>query len=115
MSLLANRLKKLREERGWSQGSVAKQLGMKCSSTYANWECGLRDPDTETLVKLAELYEVTTDYSSGVSELKSSSDENKVTLSEFDLELINEIKSLSNVDKEYVLGFIRKIKERSRE
>ena len=31
-------------------------------STYANWEYGLRKPDGEMIVKIAELYGVSTDY-----------------------------------------------------
>ncbi|WP_223275661.1 helix-turn-helix domain-containing protein [Paenibacillus elgii] len=59
MSVLAERLRHLREDKGWSQTYVAGRLGIKRSSTYANWEYGIRDPDTETLVKLAQIFEVT--------------------------------------------------------
>lgn len=61
MSILGDRLRQLRESKGWSQRYVASKIGMKQSSTYANWEYGLRDPDTDTLSRLADLYEVTTD------------------------------------------------------
>jgi transcriptional regulator with XRE-family HTH domain len=59
---IGERLKNEREKRGWSQVYVAQRLGMKRSSTYANWEYNLRQPDAEMIAKLAELYEVTTDY-----------------------------------------------------
>jgi transcriptional regulator with XRE-family HTH domain len=62
MSILGDRLRALRESKGWSQKYVATKLGIKQSSTYSNWEYGLRDPDTDTLTKLADLYEVQTDY-----------------------------------------------------
>ena len=61
VSLLGNNLRELREKKGWSQRYVANKLGMKQSSTYANWEYGLRDPDTDMLSKLADLYDVDTD------------------------------------------------------
>lgn len=61
LSVLGENLKSLREKRGWSQIYVANKLGMKRSSTYANWEYGIRDPDTEMLSKLADLFEVDTD------------------------------------------------------
>lgn len=61
LSLLGENLKSLREKRGWSQRFVANKLNMKQSSTYANWEYGLRDPDTDMLSRLADLYETTTD------------------------------------------------------
>lgn len=62
MPTIGERLKNEREKRGWSQVYVAQRLGMKRSSTYANWEYNLRQPDAEMIAKLAELYEVTTDY-----------------------------------------------------
>lgn len=62
MTILGDRLRELRESKGWSQKYVATKLGIKQSSTYANWEYGLRDPDTETLTKLADLYDVQTDF-----------------------------------------------------
>ncbi|MEX5836435.1 helix-turn-helix domain-containing protein [Bacillus velezensis] len=55
-------LTELREKKGWSKSFVAKKLGIKTMSTYANWEYGLRKPDGEMLVRLASLYGVTTDY-----------------------------------------------------
>lgn len=63
LSMLGDRLREERERRGWSQVYVAeKLLNMKRSSTYANWEYGLREPDAEMLSNLADLYECTTDY-----------------------------------------------------
>lgn len=61
LTFLGSKLRELREKRGWSQRYVANKLNMKQSSTYANWEYGLRDPDTEMLSRLADLYEVGTD------------------------------------------------------
>src|SRR5690625_3961709 len=62
------RLKKLREQRGWSKSYVAKRLGFKGVSTYANWEYGLRSPDNEVISKLADIYDTTTDYILGRTE-----------------------------------------------
>lgn len=74
MSILGDRLKEEREKRGWSQVFVAKKLGLKRSSTYANWEYGIREPDLEMIKKLSELYETSLDKLSGnkVKENKSS-------------------------------------------
>ncbi|MFJ5964770.1 helix-turn-helix domain-containing protein [Bacillus sp. NPDC093026] len=55
-------LTELREKHGWSKSTVAKKLGLKAMSTYANWEYGLRKPDGEMIVKIAKLYGVSTDY-----------------------------------------------------
>ncbi|MFS0655632.1 helix-turn-helix domain-containing protein [Bacillus sp. 179-C3.3 HS] len=55
-------LTELREKHGWSKSTVAKKLGLKAMSTYANWEYGLRKPDGDMIVKIADLYGVSTDY-----------------------------------------------------
>lgn len=65
LSILGDRLKEEREKRGWSQVFVAKKLGLKRSSTYANWEYGIREPDLEMIKKLSELYETSLDKLSG--------------------------------------------------
>jgi transcriptional regulator with XRE-family HTH domain len=58
---LGKRLKKEREARGWSQLFVADKLGIS-NTVLSNYERDYRDPDTETLRRLADLYEVSTDY-----------------------------------------------------
>lgn len=55
-------LEELRDSRGWSKTEVARRLGIKTVSTYANWEYGLRTPDKDMLSRIANLYDVTTDY-----------------------------------------------------
>ena len=72
MSTLGSRMHDLREKRGWTKTHAAKQLGIKTMSTYANWEYDLRQPDNEMLLKIAELYEVSTDYLLGTPENKEA-------------------------------------------
>ncbi|MEH7236789.1 helix-turn-helix domain-containing protein [Bacillus sp. JJ1562] len=55
-------LEDLRENKGWSKTEVARRLGIKTVSTYANWEYGLRTPDKDMLSRISDLYGVTTDY-----------------------------------------------------
>ena len=62
MSELSKRLTRLRENKGWTKTHVAEKLGIKTLSTYANYEYGLREPDNATLLRIADLYEVTVDY-----------------------------------------------------
>jgi transcriptional regulator with XRE-family HTH domain len=58
---LGSRLKIEREKKNWSQMFVAEKIGIT-NSVLSNYERDYRDPDTSTLAKIAELYEVTTDY-----------------------------------------------------
>lgn len=61
MSLDQKRLKILRNNTKLSQKQLADALGVP-HGTYRNWEQGLRTPDTETVMKLAEYFNVSTDY-----------------------------------------------------
>lgn len=54
-------LKNARKASGKTQKDVAEYLGVG-QSTYKNYECGIREPNNDTTVKLAELFNVTTDY-----------------------------------------------------
>lgn len=64
---LGKRLKAEREKRNWSQIFVAKKIGIT-NTVLSNYERDYRDPDTETLKRLADLYEVSTDYLLGASD-----------------------------------------------
>lgn len=56
-----NQLKNLRTGKGVSQQIVADYLEIT-RQAYSNYENGNRAPDNETLLKLAEFFEVTVDY-----------------------------------------------------
>lgn len=64
--LLTDRLKKLRKEKKLSQYEVAEKLGFS-RGKLANYEQGSRQPDYETLEKLADFYGCSIDYLLGRS------------------------------------------------
>lgn len=67
MSTFGSRLKSEREKHGWSQIFVGKKLGIP-NTTISGYERDFRKPEFDTLIKLANLYEVSIDYLvSGVS------------------------------------------------
>ncbi len=55
------RLKDLREDHDYSQKFIADYLKMK-QPQYSRYERGLRDIPTDVLIKLAKLYNTSTDY-----------------------------------------------------
>ncbi len=66
--MFAQRLRSLRQERGFaSQQDLADALGV-AQSTVANWEGGRREPNYALTVKLADLFRVTLDYLLGRSD-----------------------------------------------
>jgi transcriptional regulator with XRE-family HTH domain len=62
-------IRELREQSGLSQSEVAEILA--CSQVaYSYYEIGRRDIPTEILIKLAKLFNTTTDYLLGLSNEK---------------------------------------------
>ncbi|MFF5993427.1 helix-turn-helix transcriptional regulator [Lysinibacillus sp. KU-BSD001] len=74
-SVLAKRLKELREERGYFQKFVADELGIK-SNTLSGYENGSRMPDPAMLSKLANLYKVSVDYLLGRTDIPNTNQVN---------------------------------------
>lgn len=70
-----NRIPELRAEKGISMRDAARMLGMPYT-TYVNYEKGTREPNSETLIALANFYETSVDYLIG----KSSSRTGKITI-----------------------------------
>ncbi|WP_257140847.1 helix-turn-helix domain-containing protein [Lactococcus lactis] len=59
--MLPDRLKELRLERGLTQQKVADRLNVS-QPNYRRWETGERSPSSETLKKLADFFNVSTDF-----------------------------------------------------
>ena len=59
--VMENRLKQLRKSRGYTQISVQMQTGIE-QALLSKFENGERIPPTETLLRLAEFYNVSMDY-----------------------------------------------------
>lgn len=64
MSIFSKRLTTLRESMNYSKTKLANLIGVSLS-TYANWEYGYNDPDMDTLTKLANVLNTTTDFLTG--------------------------------------------------
>lgn len=70
----SDRLRKSRKQNHMTQEQVAKSLNI-VRSTYAYYETGKTCPDFETLVRLAHLYNVTTDYLLDADTVDSQNDD----------------------------------------
>lgn len=69
---LGNRLREARERKGWLQKNAAKKAGIS-NVTLSQYEKGVRKPDFETLTVLADLYEVSTDWLLGRTNISDDS------------------------------------------
>lgn len=60
------RLRDLREDHDMTQFQIAEFLGMK-QPQYSRYERGIRDIPTDILIRLAQLYNTSTDYILGLT------------------------------------------------
>lgn len=68
--MTADRIKSLREARGWTQAELARRLNMTRNGVNS-WEQGLSMPSPPLLVELAKIFSVTTDYLLGLEPLRT--------------------------------------------
>lgn len=67
MDIFCERLKELRKNGNLSQKRLAEIL-QTTNSTVCDWERGRSQPDLSALVKLAEIFDVSTDYLLGLED-----------------------------------------------
>lgn len=96
------RLKKLRNRKGFSQKELTDRLNLN-RSTYARYELCQTQPDFDTLDKLANFYDVTVDYLLGRSNDPELTEEQQKEYNE--LEEI--IESLPEDEKKKVINMIK--------
>ena len=68
--MTSERIKALREARGWTQAELARRLNITRNGVNS-WEQGLSMPSPACLVDLAKLFSVSTDYLLGVERLEA--------------------------------------------
>lgn len=59
---VGQRIRELREMRGFEQLDIANELGYKSQSTISKWESGVNLPTGKKLILLAEMLDTSTDY-----------------------------------------------------
>ena len=86
---VGNNIKKIRKERNISQKDMAKRLSMP-SSTYSNYENNNREPNAQTLKKIASILNV------DISEFLNISTSQNKTSEKYLSDDINTIKVIEN-------------------
>jgi transcriptional regulator with XRE-family HTH domain len=98
------RLKKAREVRGWSQAELGEKAAMPGSS-IAHFETGTRKPSFESLRRMANALEITTDYLLGRVDSPD--------LAQAGDPLFRDIGKLSGDDREIAKGFLEMLAKRN--
>lgn len=71
MNTFCSRLKYLRLENNMSQRKLAQEFKTS-NSSICDWECGRSEPCFEMLVKIAEFFNVSTDFLLGLEDESGS-------------------------------------------
>lgn len=104
--LFQERLNAARELRKWSQSELANRAGMPPSS-IAHFESGSRKPSFDTLRRLANALEVTTDYLLGRVDDPS--------LAQAADPLFRDVSKLTGHDRELAKDFLKMLAERKKQ
>src|SRR5690606_41364309 len=59
--MYGSRIRELRKRRGWTMKQLGQQLEL-AESTISGYENEIRRPDMESLLRFAEIFEVSVDY-----------------------------------------------------
>ncbi|MDC7290218.1 helix-turn-helix domain-containing protein [Blautia schinkii] len=97
------RLKELREQRRLNQEGLALKFNVS-QSTISAYEVGDRVPDLETLISIANFFNVSLDYLAGLSDLKQPIKQSDLSADE--LEHLYIYRQLNDIDREKVKAYI---------
>lgn len=101
MEQLGGRIRKLRESRNMTQTELSEILGMKTYTTVSKWEKNENFPKGKDLKKLAEIFNVTSDYLLGLSDTKLG----KITTQNEHPEILTIYNQLEEPKQEKVLDY----------
>lgn len=103
MEQLGDRVRKLREGRNMTQTELSEILGMKTYTTVSKWEKNENFPKGKDLKKLAEIFNVTSDYLLGLTDDKLK----KITTQNEKTEIISIYDQLEEPRQEKVLNYAK--------
>ena len=112
---MLNRFKEARMRCGIAQKTVASKLGVSIQSV-SNWENDSRAPSRENVMKMAEMYGVSTDYLLGKDvegvQLVVETKKEPASIGELDDELVQNLKELNSEEIQFVRGVLAGLKAR---
>lgn len=108
-----NRLKFLRNEKGENLEKIAKYLDVSIQ-TISNYENGKREMTPDTIIKLAEYFNVSTDYLLGKSDIRNPNTQEDDILNEAMIGMSKEdYEKLTEVQKKQIRDFAIFIKNQN--
>lgn len=98
--MIGQRIRDLRKQKRMSQTELAKSAGVS-QTTVTAWETGKAEPSSSAVAKLADIFNVTTDYLLGRPN-KQETKKDDVELSDDDVIMTWRGKPLSDEDRELI-------------
>lgn len=102
------RISELRKQAGMSQFQLAKVLDI-AASTLGMYETGKREPSLKVMQRIADYFNVTTDYLLGRPEEKKEKDSNSVDLADMDALLTYQGKQIPDQDRELINDLLKRL------
>lgn len=102
MSELANNIKKLRNKYGYSQPELAKRIGVT-RSAISMYENGNREPNLETLEAMCDIFNVSMNYLTGISETTPVIPDIDFFLNDEERMIVLAYRKADSIEKEMVL------------
>ncbi len=117
---IGNRLKELRNKKSITQEELGKTIGLS-KQTISTYELGTREPDNDTLLKLADFFAVSLDYLLGRTDnpegLTEEEEQKHIELDEVlsHKKILFYGEPLSLEEKEAVVNVLKIIKQKDKE
>ena len=105
-------LKKARKLCGYTQTEVSEMTGIPLG-TLRRWEQGVNGPDPNAIVKLADLYGVTTDYLLGTRYSSHVSSDGILVSNGEEKNLIDGYRSLDVSNRKLILDLMEALQQKS--
>ena len=99
---IGDRIKRLRQEKGWSQAQLANKLNTH-PKQVSKYERGINLPSTEVLVRMTQIFNVSADFL--IFEERNDTDQSSIADREL-VQQLSEIDKLSEQDKAIVKGVL---------
>lgn len=105
---ISERIKNLRVNLKMTQTQLAKNAGLT-SAAISQFEAGTRKPSFDALSKLANAFNVSTDFLLG----KKEEDQNEIQIADEYIEMIRNIMNFSEENKQLMFEFYEFVKNRN--
>lgn len=110
---MPNRIREVRKSRGLTMKQLGKEIGVT-ESAISQYETDKRQPDSVTLLKLSNLFDVSVDYLLGAAtDKKEQAPAIDESLSDaVSMELLNMIRDASEEERRDMLDLLRIVQKR---